>query len=167
MWHISKWLIIEQNGWKFGPHCPRKCICIGFIFVCNSLSSVWGHSVHFAKFSMGRFSTGYYSHSFIQFQPNFMINMLVKGEYRLPGYYLFWWSAKKLKILWQFEIFVSTGGYMGLEISKRYSSCRFHLISAKTLWEQSHWLWPWCNTGHSFSWISQHSQAELKTSMKP
>ncbi len=30
----------------------------------DSVSSVWGHSVHFAKFPMLRFSKGYWSQSF-------------------------------------------------------------------------------------------------------
>ena len=42
---------------------PMYCIC-GVHFVSDSVSSVWGHSVHFAKFLMLGLSKGYYSHNF-------------------------------------------------------------------------------------------------------
>ena len=44
----------------------RKCIC-RVLFMSDFFSSVWGHSVHFAKFPMLRFSKGYYC----QFPSNF------------------------------------------------------------------------------------------------
>ncbi len=53
-------LYIERNGWKFGTHGPRNCICRYF----SCMSSVWGHSVHLAKFLMLRYSEGYCSHTF-------------------------------------------------------------------------------------------------------
>ncbi len=34
------------------------------LFIDYSLSSFWGHSVHFAKFPILRFSQGYFCHSF-------------------------------------------------------------------------------------------------------
>ncbi len=40
----------------------RILVCI--LFVSDSLYSVWGHSVHFAKFQMLRPSKKYCSHSF-------------------------------------------------------------------------------------------------------
>ncbi len=46
----------------------------------DPMSLVWGHSLHFVKFPMLTFSKGYCSHSFII---NFIISMLVIGEYRL------------------------------------------------------------------------------------
>ncbi len=39
-------------------------------------------------------------------------------------------DTKKIIILWHFEIFVNTGPYGGLKISKRCSSYSFHLMSA-------------------------------------
>ncbi len=67
----------------------------------------------------------------VRFQPNFMINMLVIGEYRLL---LFLVICQKLKILWHCEIFVNKGLYacinMGLEISNR-SSYSFLPMSTK------------------------------------
>ncbi len=48
-----------------------------------SLSLVWGHSVHFAKFLMLRFSKATPTVS-IPFQPNFMEGMTIKGN---TGYY--------------------------------------------------------------------------------
>ncbi len=40
-----------------------NCIC-GVYFMSDSLSSVCGHSVHFATFTILRFSKDYYSHTF-------------------------------------------------------------------------------------------------------
>ncbi len=42
------------------------------LFVSDSLSSVWGHLVHFAKFTMLRFSKATAPPAFIQLQPNVM-----------------------------------------------------------------------------------------------
>ncbi len=41
--------------------------------------SVWGHSVHFAKFPMLRFSQATSNPVVIQFQPNVMENMIIRG----------------------------------------------------------------------------------------
>ncbi len=53
-----KRLAIERNEWKFGTCSPLKCVC-RVLFVSSHLSSVLGHSVHFAEFLMFRFSKGY------------------------------------------------------------------------------------------------------------
>ena len=47
----------------------------------------------------------------LRFQPNFMINMIVIGEYRLLLFFFFLAICQKLKIVWYFEIFVNTGPY--------------------------------------------------------
>ncbi len=57
-----KRLTIGQNRWKFVTHSHMYCIC-RVLFVSDSFSSVWGHSVYFAKFPM-LCSKGYCSHSF-------------------------------------------------------------------------------------------------------
>ena len=59
----QKWLIVERNGRKFGTRGSTVHIC-GVLLMAESLSLVWGHSVHFAKFRMLRFSKGYYSPTF-------------------------------------------------------------------------------------------------------
>ncbi len=61
-----KWLTIERNGWNFGAHGPRDSLC-RVLFRWGHLSSVWGNSVHFAKFLMSRFSKGYCCPSFDPF----------------------------------------------------------------------------------------------------
>ncbi len=58
-----KWLTVEQNRWKCGTHSPRNSICSA-LSGSGHLSSAWGHSVHFPKFPMLRFSKGYCCHSF-------------------------------------------------------------------------------------------------------
>ena len=75
-------LIVEPNGWKFEPRGSRNCIC-GVLFMSDSLSSVWGHLVHFAKFPMLRFSKGYYSPSFIPISNKLNGKYGNRGEYRL------------------------------------------------------------------------------------
>ena len=76
-----KRLIVERNGGTFGIHRPMYCIC-RVLFISDSLSSVWRHSVHFAKFPMLGSSKGYCSQIF-HFQPNFIARMLVMRKYRL------------------------------------------------------------------------------------
>ena len=46
----------------FGTRGPMFSIC-RVLFLSDSLSSVWDHSEHFAKFSMLRFSKAYCSHN--------------------------------------------------------------------------------------------------------
>ena len=72
----------------------------------DSVSLVWGHSVHFAKpileFTILQRSI------FQPIHPNFIQGILIMREYSLL---LFWRSAKKLKKVWHFEIFLNTGPY--------------------------------------------------------
>ena len=56
MWLISKTVIIEWNGRKFGTQGTTVHI-LKVLLVPDSLSLVWGHSVHFAKFPILRFLT--------------------------------------------------------------------------------------------------------------
>ncbi len=58
-----KWLTVERNGWKFGTRGPRNSLC-RVLFGSGHLRSVWGHSVHFAKYPMLKFSKGYCCPSF-------------------------------------------------------------------------------------------------------
>ncbi len=78
----QKRLIVERNERKFGTRDTTVHMC-RVLLMLNSLSLVWGHSVHFAKFPMLRCSKGYCSPSFDQFQPNFIISMLVTREFKL------------------------------------------------------------------------------------
>ncbi len=54
---------VERNESKCGTHGPRNSI-LRVLFGSGHLSSVRGHSVHFAKFPTLRFSKGYCFHSF-------------------------------------------------------------------------------------------------------
>ena len=58
-----KRLVVERNGWKFGTRSPRNSIR-RVLFGSGHLSSVWGHSVHFAKFPVLRFSKGHCCYTF-------------------------------------------------------------------------------------------------------
>ncbi len=88
----------------------------GTVHICtvllmpDSLSLVWGHSVHFAKFPILQVLKSAPLPIFIRF-----IQTLYKVSYsyRLS---LFWRSAKNCKKLWHFEIFL-TQDHMQLEFS--------------------------------------------------
>ena len=47
----QKRLIMERNGRKFGTRGTKAHMC-RVLLMPDSLSLVWGHSVHFAKFSI-------------------------------------------------------------------------------------------------------------------
>ncbi len=65
----------------------------------NSLNSVWGHSVHSAKFQMLRFPKATAA-IFIQFQPKIMESMVIRGIQAIT-----FCDLPNLKILWQFGNF--------------------------------------------------------------
>ena len=104
MWDISKRLIVERNGRKFGTRGPTVHIC-RVLLMPDSLSLVWDHLVHFAKFPIPRFSKHYSLNNFIQ-------SIIIRGWYRLL---IFLPICPKLKILWHFVLL--TQDHMGLEIS--------------------------------------------------
>ena len=64
----------------------RKSLC-RVLFGSGHLSSVRGHSVHFAKFPMLRFQKATAATVFIQFQPNFMDIMVLKREYLTVSFF--------------------------------------------------------------------------------
>ncbi len=95
--------------------------------MCDSLSSVWDHSVHFAKFSpMLGFSKGYNncSPSFHPTSTNFMKGIVIRVEYRQ----IYFWRSAKFKNSYSTLEFLSSGPN-GLKISTCYSYS-FHLILA-------------------------------------
>ncbi len=49
----------------------------------NSLSLVWGHLVHFAKFQFYNFQNSAPPSIFIQFHPNFTQGIINRGQYRI------------------------------------------------------------------------------------
>ena len=58
----AAWIQVKFQG-KLPIRGPMQCIC-RLLFMSDSLSSIQGHSVHFAKFPMLIFSKGYCSHRF-------------------------------------------------------------------------------------------------------
>ncbi len=83
-------LIVQLSRWKFGVPVLWTAYGELHLFRSYSLSSVWGHSVHFAKF-LATDPT-----AFIQFQPNFMERMVIR---RNTGYY-FSLTPLCMDILW-------------------------------------------------------------------
>ncbi len=94
---FRKRLAVQRNGWKFGSRSPRNSMW-RVLFRSGHLSSVWGHSVHFGKFLMLRFSKGHCSHSFhsISTKP-YRQHIFGKNM----GYCFFWLS--KFKSIRRFE----------------------------------------------------------------
>ncbi len=65
MWNISKTVFVERNGRKFSTQ--STIVHIGRVLLMpDSLSMVWGHLVHFAKFPILRFSKCYSLNRFHQ-----------------------------------------------------------------------------------------------------
>ncbi len=64
-----KRLIVERNRRKFGTQGTTVHIC-RVLLMPDSWSLVWGHSVHFAKFPVPRFSKHYSFNSFHQISAN-------------------------------------------------------------------------------------------------
>ena len=85
-----KRLAVERNGQKLGTRASMYCTC-RVPFMSDSVSSFWGHSVHFAKFPTSIFLKGT-PPVFIQFLPNFMKGMVIRREFNLTA--TSWWSAK-------------------------------------------------------------------------
>ncbi len=71
----------------------------------------------------------------IRFQPNFMTNMIIMGEYRLL--LSFFGDLPKVEKFMALK-FLLTQDHMGLGISKRNCSYSFHPMSGKLL--RGHWL---------------------------
>ncbi len=76
------------------------------LFMPVALSSVWGHSVHFAKFPMLRSAKGYCSHSF------YLISTKLCDKYTSDGgiYGLTFYDLPKIKILWHLQFLLAYYG---------------------------------------------------------
>ncbi len=121
-----KWLVVERNGRKFGTWDPTVDIC-RVLLMPHSLSLVWGHSVHFAKFPILWFSKP--STVFIRFQPNFILSIIIRG------YYFFLRSAKIKNFMALWNLCYQAGSFKTLLL-------QFSSDVSRILW--GHWL-PWGN----------------------
>ncbi len=95
-----KQLVVERNGQKFGTLGPTVHIC-RLLLLPDSLSLVWGHSVHFANFRFYDFQNSTSPTIFIGSHPKFMRTLLTIEEWRLL---LFLAIGQILQNLWYFEI---------------------------------------------------------------
>ena len=126
MWNISKTVFVERNGRKFSTQ--STIVHIGRVLLMpDSLSMVWGHLVHFAKFPILRFSKGYSLNRFHQISTKLHTKDHNQGLIQAVTFFSDLPKIKKYGTL----KFLSTQSHMGLEISKRYSSYSFHTKSAK------------------------------------
>ncbi len=110
---------------KFGTHGPMYCIC-RVLFISDSLSLVRGNSQNCKISDVKIFKKATGPPVFIQFQPNYIISMLVMRKYRL----LLFGDLAKLKKLWHFEIFVNRIIHVYGAGNFKTLLCSFHLISA-------------------------------------
>ncbi len=72
-------VIVEWNGQKFATRGSTVHIC-RVLLMPDSLSLVWGHSVHFAKFPILRFSKRYLPNNFCWIPPQLYENIAYHGE---------------------------------------------------------------------------------------
>ncbi len=125
----QKRLIVERNGQKFGNRGTTVYIC-RVLFMPDSLSLVWGHSVHFAKFPIPWFSKHYSFHSFLQ------ISTKLRTKYHNHMQGLIFGHLPKIKILWHCELFLNTGPYRVGKF-KTLFLLQFWSDVSQTLW--GHW----------------------------
>ncbi len=135
MWYFEIWesnlkcgisrkrLIIERNGRKFGTRPGPKVHICRVLLMPDSLSLVWGHSVHFAKFPILRFSKRYLSNNFRRIPSSLYENIAYHEGMQaitllgnLPRF-------TKLMALWNFNIAVNGKTYKMWNISKT-ADCR-------------------------------------------
>ena len=95
------------------------------LFMPDCLSLIWGHSVHFTPSTVYQWKPKFQNAASptvsVRFQQNFMVNMIVMGEYRLLR---FWRSAKNCKNYGTLKFFL-TQDHMELEISNATSPTVF------------------------------------------
>ena len=139
-----KRLIVEQNRWKFGTRGSTVHIC-RVLLMPDSLHLVWGHSVHFARFPMLRFSKCYSSPSFHSTSTKFYCKYVGHKGFQSVTFFGNLPKFKNFMVHWN----ISQHRTMGLEISKRFSSYIFHLMSPKLYEDISYH-----GTGYHFSWES-------------
>ena len=110
----------------------------------DSINSVWGHSVAFAKFPISRFSEGHSCHNFQR------ISIKRHGKYGSQcgiQTNAFWRSAK-LKQIWHFEIFLNTGTCVAVNF-KTLLFLQFSFIFQPNFMRT---LTTYGNTGCFFAW---------------
>ncbi len=101
----QKRLIVERNVRKFGPRGTTVYIC-RILLMPDSLSLVWGHSVHFAKiFDSTIFETILFRQILTKLHTKYHNLGLIQAITFLA-------ISQKLKILWQLENFLNTGPYV-------------------------------------------------------
>ena len=94
-------------SWKRLTRGPMVYIC-RVLFMLNCLSLVWGHSVHFAKFPILRFSKGYPFNRFHHISINLDTKYNNQGLIKPTTFFVI---CQKLQKLWHFEFFLNTGPY--------------------------------------------------------
>ncbi len=124
-WISRKRMIVERNGQKFRTQGITVHVW-RLLLMPDSLSLVWGHSVHFAKFPILQFLKLCSSPNFHPIHPNVIQGILMMGQYRLHVL-RFWRSAKNCGIL----KFFLPWDHMQLEISKCYFSHNLHWSPSK------------------------------------
>ncbi len=120
---------------KFETRGYKNCIVRRVLFMFDSLSSVWRHSVHFTKFSMARFfKTLFLPHFSSNFNQTFWkVWESDVGVMGVAGYLLILGDLSNFKhfIYWHFDIF--NAGPYGAGNFKAYFY-NFHLTKfMKTL----------------------------------
>ena len=146
----------ENAAWiqaKFGAKLPIRHMPKPFFFFIFSKFLIFIFLRFFFSFSLtadpmgAQISKRCFSHNSDRFHPNFMTNMIVRGNI---CYYFFGdlQKNKTFMVLWNFQPHMSLD-HMGLEFQNATPPTVF--IWCQTLW--GHWL-QWWNTGYCLSWQS-------------
>ncbi len=98
---------MERNRRKCGTRGATAHI-YRVLFMADSLSLIWGHSMHFAKSPILRFSKHYSSPNFHPILSKIYSRHHIHGAIQAITFLAI---CQKLKKLWHFEIFVNTGPY--------------------------------------------------------
>ena len=147
MWNISKTADRRAKPSKIWDSVQYTVHICKVILVPDSLSLVWGHLVHFAKFQIPWFSKHYSFSSFHHILTKLHTKYHNLGLIQTITFFGNLPKIKNSMPLWWF--FFSTQDHMGPDIFKTLLLLQFSSDASQTLWE--HYL-PWWNTGYHFSW---------------
>ncbi len=112
----------RMKSWN--SECPMNNMC-RVLFISDSMCLVWGSFGALCKIPDVNTLKATNPEIFIEYQPNFMENMVIRGEYRvIHGF----GDMPNLKFLF-------TQDHMGLEISKRHSSYSLYPMSTPRLYD--------------------------------
>ncbi len=102
----AAWIQAKFYGKLHTRHISRQFFFFWQFFTFEILTIFFFVFVNMGQYGSKSFKR-YFSHSLTRFQPSFMINMLVMGQYRLLPFLLICQYLQIFNILWHFEILLT------------------------------------------------------------